>query len=193
VFFRLDEVGRPRFVRAADVPLDQLPAHYGPFGSRAGVRRFLVDLAREHGLCLKLMKLEGRARSVAADAPCFNYQLKRCAGACVGAETPEAHGGRAADLLAERRVQTWPHAGAIAIVERNADRLRADVHVFDQWCWLGTVRSLDAAHELARNVPPVFEPDTYRIAREALARAASGKLESVELERYVTPPASCAP
>lgn len=193
VFFTLDGMGRPLFVKATDVPLDRLHEHYGPFSSRPGARRFLTHLAHEHGLCLKAMKLEGRARRAAPDSPCFNYQLKRCRGACVGAETAAAHGARAAELLAERRVQPWPHAGALAIVEKNADRFRTDIHVFDQWCWLGTVRSLDAAHDLAGSVRPVFEPDTYRIAREALARAASGKLESVGLERCVTAQARSAP
>jgi DNA polymerase-3 subunit epsilon len=181
VFFTLDDTGRPRYLKAADAALDALHDYHGPFGSRAGARRFLVELAREHGLCLKTMNLEGRARGKAADAPCFNFQLKRCLGACVGAESVQAHGTRAAELLAARRIAPWPHAGAVAIVEANADRFREDLHVFDRWCWLGTVKSLDAARALSRSAPRTFEPDAYRIARDALARAASGRLQLVAL------------
>ncbi len=181
VFFALDDAGRPRFVKAADATLDRLHEYHGPFGSRAGARRFLAEVAGEHGLCLKTMKLEGRARR-AADAPCFNYQLQRCRGACVGAEDARTHGARAAELLAARRIAAWPHAGAVAVAEANAARLREDFHVFDRWCWLGTVRTLDAAQELARSAPRDFEPDAYRIAREALTRAASGRLQLVPLD-----------
>jgi DNA polymerase-3 subunit epsilon len=181
VFFTLDEIGRPRFMKAADVPLERMHEHYGPFGSRPGARRYLTELAHEHGLCLKTMKLEGRARRGAPGAPCFNYQLKRCVGACVGAEAAAAHGRRAAELLADRRVVAWPHSGAVAIAERNDGRFREDIHVFDRWCWLGSVKSLDAASALAREAPRTFEPDTYRIAREALQRAAGGRLELTPL------------
>ena len=68
VLVTLDGAARPRFVPAAAVPLERLHEHYGPFSSRPGARRFLQELAAEHGLCLKTMKLEGRARA-AADAP----------------------------------------------------------------------------------------------------------------------------
>jgi DNA polymerase III subunit epsilon len=184
VFFTLDEVGRPRFVKAADVPLDRLHEHFGPFNSRPGARRFLIEFAREHGLCLKTMKLEGRSRASAPDTetPCFNYQLKRCDGACVGAESTLAHGARAAELLAGRRVAPWPQAGAVALIERNAARFREDIHVFDRWCWLGTVKTLDAASELAQTAPRAFEPDACRIAREAMVRVERGVMEAVALE-----------
>ncbi|MGE5339714.1 MAG: exonuclease domain-containing protein [Gemmatimonadota bacterium] len=182
VFFTLDEAGRPRFVRAADVPLDRLHEHYGPFASRPGARHMLTALAHEHGLCLKTMRLEGRARRAAADAPCFNHQLKRCVGACVGAETPQAHGERAAALLEGRRCPRWPQPGAVAIVERNAPRFREDLHVFDRWCWLGSVKSPQAAQQLAQTAPRLFEVDAYRIAREALARAARGEVELLCLD-----------
>jgi hypothetical protein len=43
--------------------------------------------------------------------------------------------------------------------------------VFDRWCWLGTVASLDAAFALAASqTARVFDADAYRIVRAALAR-----------------------
>ncbi len=149
----LDDAGRPRFVPAARLPLDRLHEFHGPFGSRAAARRFLIELAAEHGLCLKTMKLEGRAAKSAAGTPCFNHQLKRCAGCCVGVEPLEAHGARVRAALAGRRIPSWPAAGAVALVERNAQRFAEDLHVFDRWCWLGSVRTLAAAHELAAAAP----------------------------------------
>jgi DNA polymerase-3 subunit epsilon len=181
VAFALDDAGQPRFAPAGELPLDRLQEFYGPFGSRASARRLLVELAGEHGLCLKTMKLEGRAAKSAAGAPCFNLQLKRCAGCCVGAETIEAHGARVRERLADRRIPPWPFAGAVALVERDARRFAEDVHVFDRWCWLGSVKTLAAAHALAATAPRRFEADAYRIARAALARAERGELERIDL------------
>lgn len=181
VAFALDDAGRPRFAPAGELPLDRLHEFHGPFGSRAAARRFLVELAAEHGLCLKTMKLEGRAAKSAAGAPCFNHQLKRCAGCCVGAESIEAHGVRVRELLADRRIPAWPFEGAVALVERDAARFAEDLHVFDRWCWLGSVKAFAAAHELAAAAPRHFEADTYRIARAALARAQRGALERIDL------------
>jgi len=158
------------------VPLERLHEHYGPFSSRPGARRFLQELAAEHGLCLKTMRLEGRARA-AADAPCFNHQIRRCLGACIGAESFEAHAARLRELLEPRRVPAWPFGGAVALVERDAGGTREDLHVFDRWCWLGTVRSLAAAGQLAAIAPRLFDADAYRIAHKALAAAGTAVLE----------------
>ena len=171
VFVTLDGQARPRFVPAAGVALERLHEHYGPFSSRAGARRYLQELAAEHGLCLKTMKLEGRAQRAAADAPCFNHQIRRCQGACVGAEPLEVHALRLRELLEVRRVPAWPYAGAVALIERDAGGLREDLHVFDRWCWLGTVRGHEAAEQLAAAGPRSFDADLYRIALKALGSA----------------------
>jgi DNA polymerase-3 subunit epsilon len=179
VLVSLDAEARPRFLPVAAVPLDELPGHYGPFSSRPGARRHLQELASEHGLCLKTMKLDGRARRAAADAPCFNFQIRRCRGACIGAEPAAAHAARLRELLESRRVPPWPHAGAVALIERAADGAREDLHVFDRWCWLGTVRSFDAAAKLAAAAPRAFDADVYRIASRTLASCAPERIVAV--------------
>lgn len=179
VLLALDAEARPRFVPTDAVPLDRLDEHYGPFSSRASARRGLQKLATEHGLCLKAMRLEGRARRAAPDAPCFNYQIHRCRGACVGAEPMAEHAARLRALLEPRRVPAWPYAGAVAVIERSAEGGREDLHVFDRWCWLGTVRTPQAAAQLAASAPRRFDADFYRIARKALA--AGREIEVVRL------------
>ena len=47
-------------------------------------------------------------------------------------------------------------------------RWREDWHVFDQSCYLGTVRNRDAAVALAHVAPRAFELDAYRLAGKAL-------------------------
>ena len=176
VLTSFDEFGRPRLLRAADVAPERLHGMFGPFGSRASARRRLTEIASEHALCLKAMGLETRGRRAAPDAPCFSFQLRRCRGCCVGAEAPADHAVRVVAAVEPLRVPTWPYAGAVALVERNAAQQREDWHVFDRWCWLGSVRTLDAALALARGEARVFEVDAYRIARQAVARAQEGAL-----------------
>ena len=176
VLMRLAD-GKPRFVPALKVVPDALPEHHGPFSSRSSARTHLIELAREHGLCLLTLGLERRSKATTAaladvpPAPCFAFQVKRCRGACVGDEDPASHAARLADALTHARIEPWPFAGTVALVERRADALREDIHVVDHWCWLGSVRTLDAAEALAVTNPPrSFEPDVYRILRSALAK-----------------------
>jgi DNA polymerase-3 subunit epsilon len=168
VLLRVTDTGRPRYVKAAEVAVEHLPEHYGPFGSRAGARGTLLALAREHALCAKVLGLERGA----AGAPCFARQLGRCLGACVGAElgaeSAADHLARLHNALAPMLIARWPFAGAVALVERSATTGREDWQVFDQWCWLGSVATLDAAYALARNAERVFDPDIYRIAARVL-------------------------
>ncbi len=67
----------------------------------------------------------------------------------------------------------------MAVIEPDAAGEREDLHVFDRWCWLGTVRTHEAAARLAAEAPRVFDADLYRIALKALAGA--NALSVVEL------------
>jgi DNA polymerase-3 subunit epsilon len=183
VVMRLDESGRPVFTRALDFDLSHLGAAYGPFASRASARKSLIDLAAHDGLCLKLLGLEGRHTRKAAGEPCFYRQIKRCRGACVGAEAASAHRERLCEAIAPWLLPAWPRSGAIALVERDPQRFREDWHVFDRWCCLGTVKTLDAALQLAAAGERRFEADAARLAMRALAPEPPWPLELVELGR----------
>ncbi len=196
VTLRLDEKGRPKIAPATALPLDSAHEHIGPFSSRASARQWLVALAREHALCLKTLGLERVPKGSDASRGCFALQLHRCHGACVGAEPLEAHSERVRAAVASTRIAPWPFAGPIALLERNAARFRDDVHVFDRWCHLGSVRTLDAAQLLAlSDLARAFDADVYRIARQALAAVEAGTLECIELgpvNRDALPPNSSA-
>jgi DNA polymerase-3 subunit epsilon len=181
VLLAIDASGGAATPPAADFDLAQLGACYGPFGSRTSVRRFLAALAGEHGLCLKTIGIEGRRRAIDDGAPCFSRQLGKCRGACVGVEPREEHANRLREALAPWLLPAWPRSGAIALVERNAERFREDWHVFDRWCWLGTVHSIDAALELAGSAERRFEADAARLAVQALSDEPPWPVELVEL------------
>ena len=72
----------------------------------------------------------GSSSRGASDGPCFQRQLKRCAGACVGAESPHAHDARLAAALAPLAIPALAAAGRGARPRsRHAVRERVDVHV----------------------------------------------------------------
>jgi DNA polymerase-3 subunit epsilon len=148
----------PQLVSARDLHGGEFRDLYGLFRNRRTAIEALRDIAAEHGLCLKLLGLEQR------DGPCFAYQIKRCRGACAGVETPREHALRLAAALAALRVRAWPFPGRIGIRETAADGERCELHVLDQWCHLGTVRSEEELHALQDGAPrPPFDFDTYKI------------------------------
>jgi DNA polymerase-3 subunit epsilon len=163
------EDGLPRFVRALALGPQALAGSYGPFASRRSARELLRALAAEHALCWVRLKLERRAAG-----PCFARQLKRCAGACVGAEASDAHDARLADALASMAIPPWPFAHAGIVREASADGRRTDVHLLRDWCWLGTASDDGGLQRLVEAPPPPsFDID---VARLLIGRYAKGLL-----------------
>lgn len=140
---------------------------YGLFSSKRKAEAALRELAEAHQLCLLQLGLEGR---VGSGKPCFNWQLKRCKGVCIGKEAESFHRARLEGALANLHVKVWPWPGAVGLVERDGDR--SDVHVVNNWCYLGTARSDDELWSLLEQQPsrPAFDLDTYKILSRALTR-----------------------
>jgi DNA polymerase-3 subunit epsilon len=174
--------GRPRWIRAADLTDTAQQDTYGPFTSRAAARATVSRLAADQGLCLKTIGLEGRRRAEGTASPCFNYQLHRCRGACLGEESPQAHGLRLRQALQPWHMPAWPYQGAIALIEDAGIGAQCDWHVFDRWRWLGTAHERAQAHEVAKASPlPAFDADQFRIVQAALDRVARGELQWLRL------------
>jgi DNA polymerase-3 subunit epsilon len=151
--------GPPRFLPAIGIDARRLPGSLGPFGSRASFRAALRQLASAHRLCEVRLGLERRATG-----PCFARQLGRCNGACIGEESHEAHDARLAQALDPLRIPPWPFARAAYVRECSADGERVDVHVFRDWCWLGTAHDESGLAALA-DAPPraQFDGDVTRL------------------------------
>jgi DNA polymerase-3 subunit epsilon len=162
---RWEPAREPSFVPAAAVDPAELARGYGPFSSRRAMRDFLVALAREHALCWNRLGLERRA------GPCFARQVRRCAGACEGAESAEAHDARLAQALVAHAIPAWPFAGAALIREASGDGTRIDVHVLRDWCWLGTARDDGELAALCDAPPrPEFDPDVTKLLLRTWAK-----------------------
>jgi DNA polymerase-3 subunit epsilon len=171
------EPGRePAFVPAAAVDAPDVGGGYGPFSSRRAMRECLVALARDHALCWNRLGLERRA------GPCFARQVRRCAGACEGAESGEAHDARLAAALAAQAIPAWPFAGLALVREASEDGARVDVHVLRDWCWLGSARDDGELQALCEAPPkPAFDPDVTRLLLRTWARTPESFLPATRL------------
>ncbi len=146
----------PEIVYSKDVDFARTPNLYGLFASRHAALAALKDLADEVQLCLGVLGLE----KIAADRPCFRHMLKRCAGACCGAETIPAHQERLRQQLEQHRIECWPFPGAIGLIEQTDTR--TDVHVVHNWLYLGTAATIEEAKQLSTTAA-AFDSDGYKI------------------------------
>jgi len=166
--------GPPLFIPAAGVEPAELAGRFGPFASKRHARQALRSAASQHALCWKALGLEHRL------GPCFARQVRRCAGACVGAESAEAHHERLREALAPHVIPRWPFAGLAAIRERSLLGDRTDLHVIRDWCWLGTASDDGELGRLIEAPPrPQFDADIARLLMRTLAR---GKHEVLPLQ-----------
>jgi DNA polymerase-3 subunit epsilon len=170
-FVRLPGLGAtPEMVKNRDIDWGAREAGaetlYGPFATRAQVRKLLEELAGEHGLCWRQLGWEKRG------GPCFARQVRKCRGACIGEETPEQHNVRLATALAPWRVAEWPWTGRRAMVrERHPDGSLEEAHVLDRWAHVGTARSAEELEDLAATRVDIdFDPDIYALLRSHFAR-----------------------
>ena len=150
------------------VDLDQgLQSHlFGPFRTRRDAINLLDSLARQHGLCRRVLGLEKGASGRA----CFAHQIGHCAGACSGKQSLAQHNLTLITSLGAYRMSRWPYSGPIGLREGE------EVHVLHEWRHLGTARSEAEIQELLESGQPAFDMDTYKILKQALARARHGQL-----------------
>ena len=160
------DLKRLRLARADEIDGDTLPWVHGLFRSRRDALAALRGIADEYGLCLQVLGFEPTVRA----AGCWRFQLGRCKGACAGRENIHVHQGRVAEALARLKGLEWPHAGPLGIVERDANREAAEIHVVDRWCYLGSARCEADVPELLERGRVAFDHDHYKILSRHLAR-----------------------
>jgi DNA polymerase-3 subunit epsilon len=138
---------------------------YGVFRSRADAFAALRGVAHAQQLCRILLGLES------GPGPCSAHAQGICRGACAGRETPAQHMVRLAGALARLRLPPWPFAGRIALREADEYRGVSEIHVLDQWRYLGSARTETELAELLeqRDLPP-FDIDHYRLLTRHFSR-----------------------
>ncbi|MEM1401818.1 MAG: GIY-YIG nuclease family protein [Pseudomonadota bacterium] len=160
---------------------------FGLFRSRHHLEERLRSIAREQRLCLRVLGYD-RGRG-----PCFQHQLARCAGACAGAETAQAHNERLLASLESQRIAAWPFPGPVLLEEERRERLheqqpKRQFHVLDNWSYLGTFNRRDQALHTARADKALsFDRDSYRIAFRAFRDDACAVLDGATGESLHNP------
>jgi len=166
----------PEVVYSSQIDFSSSSDLYGLYASRYAALETLRNIADEHRLCLTLLGLEKSiGQRAAIKRPCFRAMLNRCAGACHGKETLEAHQTRLLQSLAHMRLVCWPYPSAVGIIERDQDEIQ--IHVIQNWFYLGSVQTLEEARALHKPIPS-FDSDGYKILCKPLL---SGLAEIVEL------------
>lgn len=158
---------------------------YGPFRSRRDAQSALRELALAWQLCPKRIGLQESGR---VGSPCFSAQIKRCLGVCCGREAPATHDLRLASALATRRMPLWPYRGRVLLRECRPGRERGDLHLLENWCYLGSQPEADEAHVRAwasEAAEPVFDFDIYQILKRYLGSLPNG-VQLVALDASVS-------
>jgi excinuclease Cho len=144
----------PEVVSGKDVPVGETDGLYGLFGSVHAAQAKLRELADQHRLCLGLLGLEKISKR-----GCFGLQVKTCLGACVGQEDRSEHDQRLFSALLDIKVEAWPFAGAVDLIEQNGDWVQR--HRIQGWRHIGSWCSR------AKQFSPLdqhgFDLDTYKI------------------------------
>jgi DNA polymerase-3 subunit epsilon len=156
---------RLRLARGEEIDAETLPFVYGLWRSRRAALQALREAADAHRLCLQTLGFDAKH-----SGSCLRHQLGRCAGVCAGKENIHVHHARVATALAGLKSADWPHRGPLGVVEHDHRRDATEVHVLDQWCYLGTAHTDGEVAELLEAGRPSFDYDHYRILARHLGK-----------------------
>ena len=148
-----------KIINANQLKPSSIENHYGLFKTKKKAKDTLRKLAKKHRLCEKKIGLES------GDGACFAYQLKSCNGVCVGEESLLKHQLRVMESLQPLKNKTWPFKGRIGVKENAYDTKKTDIHIFENWCYLGTAHEDEELKQLSLSMMDeiMFDIDTYKI------------------------------
>jgi DNA polymerase-3 subunit epsilon len=145
------------------IPIKDLPLILATFKNKRQAKTYLDHIAKEYNLCAKLLGLEK------TDGPCFLYHIDICLGACIQKELYLKYNLRFLEAFSHKKFQRWPFDHPVVITESNHMNGLTEKMVFDNWCFLGKVRS-DDYHDSETSLVdvPEFDLDIYRILKRFL-------------------------
>ena len=148
---------------AAIVPAEELVAKgltlYGLFDSERKAGNALLKLAKEHGLCVRILGLPLDACPKCAQATCSGKGPQQLV--------------RTITALSSLRLQPWPYPGPVGIREGRT------VHVIDRWQLVGSARTTRDVAELAQASPGGFHPGIYKLLNKALPRLPGRRVKNL--------------
>lgn len=150
---------------------------HGLFRSQKQAEQKIESLLIEHQLCQRLTGLDKRKQGA-----CFNYQLKRCLGACCGAENPLKYNLRVNQALHSLKNPLWPWPGPVIVEEYDTqDADQSHYHLIDNWLYLGRVRDQQEAWQKLQAGSKAFDVDAYKIQLRFLLGKASASIKITPL------------
>ncbi|AFJ02807.1 DNA polymerase III epsilon subunit [Methylophaga frappieri] len=164
--------------------LSQLSTRYGLFRSQRQAKQKLLQIVQEQQLCPQLTGLEPTHKGT-----CFNYQLKKCRGACHGIESANRYNLRLNIALLGLKNQAWPWSGPVIVREKSVsdESIEVHYHLLDQWLYLGRVKDAhEAQHKLESetNTPRHFDLDACRIQIRFLTKLRPANLDVLTLTAF---------
>ena len=130
-------------IETADTEVEE---QFGLFRSPRQACKQMEKLADQFFLCHKLLGLEGDRNTRQA---CFRSQLKKCFGACHGAESASSYNERMSAALKNYQIKLWPHAGPILLEERDPQSQdQVAFHIVDRWRYIAKLAILEDLYDL---------------------------------------------
>ena len=142
-------------IEAVELDCDDVDERFGLFRSPRQASKQIEKLADRYFLCHKLLGLESDT-GAASNKPCFRAQLKKCFGACQGAEEAAVYNQRVTTALNNYQLKMWPYPGAIMIEERDMQAPEnAAFHLVHNWRYLARLTLVedlyDQGYQLAQS------------------------------------------
>lgn len=156
----MDEYSRVELIETDQLTPSDLDSVLAIFKNKRSAKQFLVNAAKDHDLCEKLLGLEKTSTA------CFGYRLGRCKGGCVKKETPIKYNMRFEMAFAHSKITQWPFKGPI-IIKDSKNTESCDLFLVDKWCFAGALdqtQGLDGIELSKIN----FDLDTYKILKRHL-------------------------
>jgi DNA polymerase-3 subunit epsilon len=141
------------------------------FSSERKARNALKRLASKRGLCHMLLGISGSGAGECPACP-----IDHPGAGCLASIDRKRHLMRLCAAIEPLRLSAWPHRGPVGIRERT------DLHVIDQWQFLGTAQNESEVYALLENHQRPFDKRSRRLLERALARLPRNKI--VDLSRY---------
>lgn len=148
------------------------------FKSRKQAKTYLVDCAKNHNLCEKLLGLEKTKRQ------CFGYSLGRCKGACVYKEPSYLYNVRFEEAFGQKAISPWPFSGPVVVEEVDPESEQTERILIDKWCLLG--KADDVYSQISAN-DVAFDWDIYKILRRYFRNKKNSRNIKPIAPQFLTP------
>ncbi|MEE2770402.1 MAG: GIY-YIG nuclease family protein [Pseudomonadota bacterium] len=146
---------------------------YGPFRNQRHRLNVLNQLVVKHQLCAVILGIEHTSG-------CFNYQVKRCQGACVGKESARSHNQRLLSSLKCFMQQKWVYQTQMMFCEYNPKAQLEQCHFVDRWRYLGTKTMVGSKIFIDMIPETQFDLDHYLLLKKIFS---DEKIQKSQVEK----------